>query len=248
MARPIMSQELISKAQGLRAQGCSLSEISKALSIAKSTASLWSSNVRLDVNATAIIDGKVVESRRRSAELQRLRREQKIGIINVRSEEYVDSLDRSNRFDLLLCSLIYWCEGVKDNKLVTFMNSDPNLIRTFLRLFRSSFKIDESKFRVMLHLHNYHDEETQISFWGDVTGVDRSQFYKCYIKSNTGKRKRPGYQGCASVRYYDGDVAKMLLSVTSKYMTHEKNMGGAPGAGDSPKVTSKCSTHLPPAK
>jgi len=34
---------------------------------------------------------------------------------------------------------------------------------------RFSFKLDERKFRAMLHLHDYHNEKKIMIFWSDLT-------------------------------------------------------------------------------
>ena len=115
--------------------------------------------------------------------------------------------------------MIYWCEGNKSLRdSVFFTNSDPRLIANFLHLFRNSFDIDESKFRVCMHLHDYHNEEKQLNFWSDVTFIPKNQFFKSYKKLNTKKRIRDNYQGCIQVRYYDINIARKLQAVAKEFM------------------------------
>ena len=122
-------------------------------------------------------------------------------------------------FAKLLCAAIYWCEGVKNPQSgVNFMNSDPDLMRTFLELFRSSFPVKEEKFRPQLHVHAYHDIETEIDFWAKTTNISSSQFARPYIKPHTGKRFRDNYRGCLSLRYYDAALARQLLAYGKAFL------------------------------
>jgi hypothetical protein len=98
-----------------------------------------------------------------------------------------------------------------------FINSDPNLVHTFLSLLRRSFNIDENKFRVCIHLHDYHNELRQIKFWSKITDIPTGKFLKSFRKSNTGKRVRNNYNGCVSIRYHDVMVSRELLMTAQAF-------------------------------
>lgn len=90
------------------------------------------------------------------------------------------------------------------------MNSDPKMIETFLKLFRIAFTTNESKFRALVHIHEYHNGEKQRKFWSELTKIPINQFSKNYLKPHTKKRIRDGYQGCIRIRYYDATIALEL--------------------------------------
>lgn len=71
----------------------------------------------------------------------------------------------------LFCTLLWWCEGNKDNAMIRFTNSDPTLIANFLATLRSGFDIKEEKLRVLMYLHTYHDNEKQKQFWSRITYI-----------------------------------------------------------------------------
>ncbi len=115
--------------------------------------------------------------------------------------------------------MIYWCEGAKSfTRGVQFTNSDPNLVYCFLRLFRSSYELDESKFRVCVHLHEYHNEQVQIDFWSKITRIKKDRFIRPYIKPHTGKRVKKDYPGCVDIRYHSNDMAKRLMSTAQAFL------------------------------
>ena len=119
--------------------------------------------------------------------------------------------------------MIYLCEGNKSLKsLTTFTNSDPNLISTFLYLFRNSFDLNEKKFRVLMHLHKYHNEEIQKNFWSKITKIPKDQFNRTYLKPNSGKYKKRDYQGCIKVYYGDVSITRKLQSIAKMFMERYK--------------------------
>ncbi len=95
---------------------------------------------------------------------------------------------------------------------------DPSLIALFLDLLRKGFKINESKLRILMHLHNYHDEVIQKEFWSIVTNIPFAQFHQSYWKPNTGKRKHAHYPGCIALSYYDAKIAKELKAIYNAFV------------------------------
>lgn len=211
------------QAEKLRHSGCSYQEIADELEISKNTAFHWTKNISLDQNALSRIKRRLVIGQSKSVAVRRKSYEKYLVRIRKQQERILNNLPDNSSINILLCALIYWCEGAKDPTRVTFVNSDPKLVGTFLTLLRKSFSLDESKFRVVIHLHEYHDEATQKIFWSNVTGIKQSSFTKSYMKPHTGKVRRKGYPGCIAVRYYDAKIAKILMAQASVYM--EKSIG-----------------------
>ena len=213
------SLKLHEKAIHLRKIGNSLNEIHDKLRVSKSTLSEWLRDVVLSSGARQRLLKRITAGQLVSAENKRKK------IKELKEDYYIEALQKLNSIDidknisLLIVALIYWCEGAKDfSRGVDFTNSDPNLIKTFLKLLRHSFILDENRFRVVVHLHEYHDREQQLKFWQDVTGIPSKQFTKPYLKKHTGKRKRKNYNGCISVRYYDVNVGRRLLLMAEAFL------------------------------
>ncbi|MDO8585202.1 MAG: helix-turn-helix domain-containing protein [bacterium] len=207
------------KAIALRRQGHSLKEIAATLNVAKSSVSLWVRDVALSSSAKKILLAKITLGQFVAAERKKAKtRAIEDGYLRQAREE-LSATTLSPVYKKLLCALIYWCEGTKSPKTgVTFINSDPHLIKQFLSLLRTSFEIDERKFHPCLHLHSYHSKEKQLDFWSEITNINRSQFIKPYVKPNTGKRIRIGYPGCLSVKYHSNDLARRLLAVGKAFL------------------------------
>ncbi len=206
------------RAFNLRAKGYSITEIANKLSIAKSTSSVWLRDVKLNKNALKRLEKKELLSyyetslrwKKKGLENKKKYDSLALGIIN--------NIKKDPDHSKVYCSLLYWCEGGKtSDSYLIFTNSDPDLIQTFLNLLRRSFNIREDKFRILMHLHKYHNEEQQKVFWSKLTRISKDLFQKTYQKSNTGKRVKEGYQGCISLRYYDAKVAKEISSIYKNF-------------------------------
>lgn len=202
----------------LRRRGYSLSELNLKFGISKGTLSNWLRNITLSKKAeqrllTKIKNGQLISSTRKKEKTKK-----DLDIYFKDSLKIIENLKIDKELTKVICALLYWCEGDKNfYSAVRFTSSDDNLTRTFLTLLRKSFKLDEGKFRVCIHLHNYHNSEEQLKFWSKVTNIPPSKFIKPYKKKNTGKRTREGYNGCVSVRYHDVKIARQLLMTAKAF-------------------------------
>lgn len=206
-----MKVEERKKAQELRKNGYSLKEIAELLRVSKSSVSLWVSDVSLSKEAKDRLDKKVTDGQRISAESRK--NQTKVELLKYYSSSLASFsyLPKDKAIFQFFCSLLYLCEGGKHgNNFVQFTNSDSKLIMAFLKLLRDSFRIEERKFRVCIHLHNYHDVDQQLGFWAGITQIPRGQFIKPYIKKSEHKHIHKEYQGCCQIRYYSSEVNKEL--------------------------------------
>lgn len=197
----------------MRSRGFSLSEIANKFNVAKSTVSSWVKGIKLNDEAIARIEKRSEKGVQKALLTNKIKRENVLKEIELLTKLNIDSIHFDKNIHKLLCALLFWCEGEKRFSYVAFINSDPILTGTFLKLLRSSFEIDERKFRLCLHLHSYHNEEKQKKFWSKITGISQKQFYKVYKKNNGNKNVRENYPGCASIRYYDYKIALELGSI-----------------------------------
>ncbi len=211
-------QNLKKEAAKLRTRGFSLQEISDKLLISKSTASTWLRNVLINKRGIDRLEKKVSQDRKRGIRTIKNQRISKDNDIKRKCEILLSDFKEDIVVNKIFCSLLYWCEGGKTESAIYFTNSDPILVKYFLKLLRGSFDIDENKFRVCLHLHHYHDEIQQKIFWSRITNIPIIRFFKIYKKSNSGKTQKDNYQGCVSLRYYDHKVLKEIKYII-KYFT-----------------------------
>jgi transposase len=212
----------LKQAEGYRRQGYSFNEISRKFGIAKSTTSLWLRNIPLNESGKKRLKKISDNGRKKAVITNRRKREVILRKIKkyctvLRGRKYV-----KDDFKLFL-AMLYWGEGSKTGRKVSFMNSDPEMIRTYLFLLRNTFKIDENKLRLCIHLHSYHDENEVVDFWSRITGIKRDKIH-IYRKENSGKNIKEGYRGCVSVNYCDVKIFKEILLIIKRFVNRFSKM------------------------
>jgi transcriptional regulator with XRE-family HTH domain len=218
-----MKKELEIKAKELRKKGYSINELSRILIVSKSTISKWVNNIELSPVAIKRIAYSYSKGQLASQKTIQEKMDKK----NLEADNFaldkLQNIKLLSDYSILICSMIYQCEGNKSIKdSITFTNSDPELIKTFLYLFRKSFNLDENKFRVLMHLHQYHNDDKQKKFWSQVTKIPPNQFLKTFNKANTGIYKKENYQGCVQIRYRDVQIGRSINAVAKKFMERYK--------------------------
>ncbi len=212
------TKEIKEKAKLLRKSGFSLKEVSMLSRVSEGTLSLWFKDIILDNKAKARLELRIKSGRLNANSTNRNKRIAKEKLVHEKSIETIKKVSQSLENKKLACALLYYCEGNKSIKNgVSFINSDPEIIMTFLSLFRSCFTLNEVKFRLCIHLHNYHDEKTQKRFWSKITNLPNDNFTKSFLKNEGGLYKKENYQGCLRIRYHDADIARELLAIAKEY-------------------------------
>lgn len=211
------SSKLVNQALKLRKNGFSYEEISKELNIAKSSAYSWCRNVKLNENAQKRISNRMAIGMKKAKEVLRLKKARIINDLFENVDVCLSKIELSKEYNKLLCSFLYWGEGSKNTNSLIFTNSDPTMIKIFLTLLRTSFKLDEKKFRALVHVHEYHNEVEIKNYWAQITKIPLSQFCKSYLKPHTKKIIREGYKGTISIRYYDYKIALELGFIYNRF-------------------------------
>lgn len=201
------------KAKELRASGFSIKEIARTLGVSQSTISVWVRTIELSLHAKRQIEQKRINGRNRAAETLRGKRmaRQKAATIFAQQLSRLARFTTSEKY--MLASMIYECEGGKGGYgVLEFTNSDPVLVKIFLTLLRKVFTLDESKFRVVMHLHSYHSEQAEKTFWSKICAIPKNKFLKTYQKKESGIRKKLNYRGCVQIKYFDVNIKRVLLA------------------------------------
>lgn len=212
----------------LRRKGWSVGVIALELGVSKSSVSLWVRDLQLPKSARLRIQASLTNGQNAARIVKKARTSSLLTQARGEAERAAEAYDTDPLTALIFCALLYWCEGSKslNDKELTFSNSDPLLIGAYLSLLRRAFLLDESRLRVLLHLHEYHDEKAQLKYWSRITGIPTGQFLKSYLKPHTGKRTRPNYPGCAQIRYYDVRVARKVYATARAVLSKESSMQG----------------------
>jgi len=187
----------------LRKKGWSYGEISKELSISKSTVRLWCVDVLLNKKDKDRLYTKQVMLLARGSQSQRERRKREIAKIVKEAEKEIQSPLFWDAYQLFGAAL-YWAEGSK-TKHFSVCNSDPHFILFMVNWFERVFGVPPKLLKVHLNIYPQQNEQKIKKFWSDLTGIPLENFGKSFIKPlNKGYKKNNLYYGTAKIRVSSG--------------------------------------------
>lgn len=204
--RPKAKDDLRVRARELRGQGLDYEEIARTLGVSKGSVSLWVRDLPRPVRLS------YDECRKRSAEGARRywaaeRPVREATRAAAREAAAAEIGELTGREILIAGAIAYWCEGTKNkphrrDDRVIFMNSDPFLIRFFLR-FLDATGTSSADLGFRVYIHENADAGSAQRFWLEVTGAEPEQFRTPTLKRHNPKtmRKNVGdnYHGCLRI-------------------------------------------------
>jgi transposase len=175
------------KALALRKQGKSYSQIKNILGLSKSTLSVWLRNYPLskqriqelrDWNEQRIEKYRETMRKKRQARLDKTYDEQKKIILPLTKREF-----------FIAGLMLYWGEGEK-TKLqgVGVSNTDPSVIKFFIRWVAMSLSSPKNKIKIQLHLYNDMNIKKELNYWSRTLNIPLKQFNRPYIKKTSSDR------------------------------------------------------------
>ncbi|MAZ41128.1 hypothetical protein CL654_03360 [bacterium] len=83
---------------------------------------------------------------------------------------------------------LYWGEGnKKDRYALRLGNTDPALIKKYLKFIKKFYNIPQEKLRFGIQVFSDTPQKQALNYWKKVLGVDGSQFIKTVITPSRGK-------------------------------------------------------------
>jgi transcriptional regulator with XRE-family HTH domain len=224
--RPRAKDALRARARELREQGLDYDDIAAALGVSKSSVSLWVRDMPRPERLS------YEECRKRSAEgaqrywaTERPLREARREAVRAAAAAEIGPL--TEREILIAGAIAYWCEGAKTKARrrqdrVVFVNSDPALIRFFLR-FLDTVGIGREDLTYRVHIHETADVPGAEQFWQRVTQADPRQFRRTVLKTHNPRTVRANvgddYHGCLRVEVRrSADLYRQIEGWTSSIM------------------------------
>jgi transposase-like protein len=207
------------KAFELRKQGKSYSQIKKELGMSKSTLSEWLRKYPLTKEQIDALRGKSEVRIEKYRETMRLKRQNRFYSYYQREQKYLLPLTHK---ELLVAGLfLYLGEGVKgDNCTVSLNNTDPVVVKFYLKWLIKCLKVSKSKIKVAVHLYEDMDIEKSLRYWSSYLDIPRIQFIKPYIKkSDRTQIDQKGFgHGTCGLYIYDIKL-KTRISASIKALT-----------------------------
>ncbi len=175
------------RALALRIQGLSYSQIKETLKVSKSTLSLWLRDHPLSrerINELRAHSEKRIE---RFRETMRRKREDRLAkVYGVQKKLLLPLTDK----ELLVSGLfLYLGERSKTSRVETALaNTNPLVIKFFIRWLKENFNVPEDKIKIRLHLYNDMSIKNEIDNWIKITELPEQNFLTPYIKNSSSER------------------------------------------------------------
>ncbi|MEU7029702.1 hypothetical protein AB0A60_23855 [Streptomyces sp. NPDC046275] len=202
--RPNAKDDLRARARELRLEGKTYDQIQVELGCSKSSISLWVRDLPKPERKRTREEASAIARRGWEAKL-RIREEERQRVKRTAAQA-VGAL--SDRELFLLGVALYWAEGTKDKpyerrERVTFVNSDPGMIRTFLAwLDLLGVEPERRTYHVMIHENA--DVVAAERYWAEIVDTAPEAFGRTSLKRHNPKTGRKntadGYHGCLTVR------------------------------------------------
>lgn len=176
------------EARKLRSKGMSVNKIANRIHVTKGTVSLWVRDMILTVKQLeqlrkaslyglekAAFKGALIQKQRRMNLIRQCERE---------GSEIIG--DISEREKLLIGLGLYWAEGTKKKRDVSFCNSDPNLINFMIEWLNICFGVERNEMKAIVGINEIHRsrEDKVKKYWSKSTGLSLSQFRKTSFKKS----------------------------------------------------------------
>ncbi|MFA4842649.1 MAG: hypothetical protein WC658_02310 [Candidatus Omnitrophota bacterium] len=122
--------------------------------------------------------------------------------------------------------MLYWAEGTLKGQTVDFANSNPEMIKIFLKFLREICGVSEERLRVYLYAYTHHNLRNLRLYWHRITRLSLVQFTKPYVRKhnpNLSNRKLP--YGLVHIRYNDKKLLELIKSWIEEYKNNVLNLG-----------------------
>lgn len=181
----------------LRSSGLTYGEIRKVLNISKSTLSTWLKKLELPPEAQRLLAKKDRIGIKALAKFNIDRTEK----IKIENQDIIELYSRevgkmSNKELMLVGAALYWGEGYKNfgkpsSAHVSFANSDPSMVKVFMRFITEVLKVAVNQVRAKAMLHPNISSSGAINFWHSVTGIPKENFKAYIVLSRASRKIRP---------------------------------------------------------
>lgn len=210
------SPKIREQARHLRQQGLTYSEIIAELGgdIPKTTIQYWVRDIKLTTAQKARIKQKELEAqaegRLKAAEWHREQKRKRLQAAEDWAAPIAKQVSQERNALMLMAAALWLGDGSKEDGILEFSNSNPQIISGWLSILRTHFEIDEGKLACQILINQDMPEQEYKEFWSTLTQIPLDRFHKSSIDKRISRIKREGYKGVCKVRYYSAELRRRI--------------------------------------
>ncbi len=207
----------------LRKQGKSIRDVEKKLAIPRSTLSGWFRSVELSESKKE----KLFQNWKNALRHARVKaakwhnNQKKIRLIEAKrqAEVVLEKIDHNNKdvLDIAL-SFLYLGEGFKKTADTGMGNSDPLILKFFLKSLIKNYSLPISKIKCELHLRADQNIKEIKNYWSRQLRIPLRNFTTTSIDKRTiGKPTYPSYKGVCVLRCSNVAIQRKLVCLSNLF-------------------------------
>jgi len=115
--------------------------------------------------------------------------------------------------------MLYWAEGSKGRNNIMFANSDPEMMKLFIRFLREELQIQEKDFIIVLHCHTHDTAEWEriTHYWLGILGLTQRNMRNINVKQGSNSRKNRLHNGICTLRVYSTELTMHIYGAIQEY-------------------------------
>lgn len=211
-----------SRAIVLRKQGKSIRDIEKFLGVPRSTLSGWLKNVELTTSQYKILEEKhkkaLIKARKKAVIWHNLQKENRFKFAENEAEKTLKKIDNSKETIELALALLYLGEGFKKSPRTGMGNSDPLILKFFLKTMTNIYKMDIHKIRFELHIRADQNPELIKTYWAKELEAPIDRFKSVSIDKRTIRKiSYEDYNGVCVIDCGNIAIQRKLVYIGRKF-------------------------------
>jgi len=211
------NQTIKSRVRNLRSNGLSLGQIYEKTSVPKTTIRSWIKDIMLSEKQLDELKFKVQKALQ-EGRIKKQKQDKDLRLNNEKEflHKGVKDVGILTNRDLLIAGIaLYWGEGFKNRHehRLGFCNSDPEMVRFYIKWLEKSLGVKKDKIIVRLTLNeSYKERVGRIEdYWSKITGIPKSQFTKTFYQKTKWKKQYNDNSYRGVLRVHVGDSLNKLL-------------------------------------
>lgn len=212
-----MKRETRKKARQLRKDGNSISDIASQLNVSRGSVSSWCRDIELTEIQKANLQKKRKHWGRQNKGAQ-VNRQKAQEQRQVYQEEGRLKAQEKRPLHMMGC-MLYWAEGGKQKNTLHFVNSDPHMMRMFIRFLREELDVPDSLISLQLHCHTHDDDQQHQMkiYWSQILDLPMTCFQKVQVKKGSDTRKNRLENGICAIRVSRTEYVMHIFGAIQEY-------------------------------
>lgn len=210
------------KALSLRRRGKSIRYIEAHLGIPRSTLSGWFRNIKLTRLQYKVLNEKhresLVKARKIAVTWHNKQKSDRLKFAENEATKTLLKIPRKNEIVELALALLYLGEGFKKSPRTGMGNSDPLLLKFFLKTVTTIYKLDIKKIKFDIHIRADQNSNLIKKYWAHELDVPIKQFrHTATDKRTSGRKTYADHKGVCVIDCGHIAIQRKLVYIGKKF-------------------------------